>query len=64
MDLATLRAKHAALSPVLTERSRRVWAATEAQAIGYGGIAQVARLPAFNPRLANSCIRIRMARRT
>ena len=42
-DLATLRAKHAALSPVLTERSRRVWAATEAQAIGYGGIAQVAR---------------------
>ena len=43
MDLATLRAKHAALSPVLTERSRRVWAATEAQAIGYGGIAHVAR---------------------
>jgi hypothetical protein len=43
VDLATLRAKHAALSPVLTERSRRVWAATEAQAIGYGGIAQVAR---------------------
>ena len=43
MDVATLRAKHAALSPVLTERSRRVWAATEAQAIGYGGIARVAR---------------------
>ena len=43
MDQSTLRAKHAALSPVLTERSRRLWAATEAQAIGYGGIAQVAR---------------------
>jgi len=43
VDLATLRAKHAALSPVLTERSRRVWAATEAQTIGYGGITQVAR---------------------
>ena len=43
MDLATLRAKHAALSPVLTERSRRVWAATEAQAIGYGGITCVQR---------------------
>jgi Rhodopirellula transposase DDE domain len=43
VDPATLRAKHAALSPVLTERSRRVWAATEAQAIGYGGIARVAR---------------------
>ena len=43
VDQATLRAKHAALSPVLTERSRRLWAATEAQAIGYGGIAQVVR---------------------
>jgi hypothetical protein len=43
VELATLRAKHKALSPVLTERSRRLWAATEAQAIGYGGIAQVAR---------------------
>ncbi len=43
MELATLRAKHTALSPVFTERSRRVWAATEAQAIGYGGTAMVAR---------------------
>ena len=43
MDVATLRAKHAALSPVLTERSRRLWAATEARAIGYGGISRVAQ---------------------
>src|SRR5438552_8324906 len=43
MQLATLRAKYRALVPVFTERSRRVWAATEAQAIGYGGIAHVAR---------------------
>jgi stage V sporulation protein SpoVS len=43
VDQTTLRAKHAALAPVLTERSRRLWAATEAQAIGYGGIAQVVR---------------------
>jgi len=43
VDQATLRAKHAALLPVLTERARRLWAATEAQAIGYGGIAQVVR---------------------
>jgi hypothetical protein len=40
MQLATLRAKYGALVPVFTERSRRVWAATEAQAIGYGGIAR------------------------
>ena len=43
MSLATLRSKHAALAPVLTERSRRVWAATEARAIGHGGIALVER---------------------
>ena len=43
MPLATLRSKHAALAPVLTERSRRVWAATEARAIGHGGIALVER---------------------
>src|SRR6267143_1749902 len=44
MQVGTLRAKYAALVPVLTERSRRVWAATEARAIGYGGIALVARV--------------------
>ncbi len=43
MDLSTLRGKYTALSPVLTERSRRLWATTEARAIGYGGMAQVAR---------------------
>ena len=43
MQLATVRRKYRALKPTLTERSRRVWAATEAQAIGYGGIALVAR---------------------
>ena len=41
--MATLRSKHAAMVPVFTERSRRVWAATEARAQGYGGVAQVAR---------------------
>jgi hypothetical protein len=40
---ATLRSKHAALVSVFTERSRRVWAATEARAWGYGGITQVAQ---------------------
>jgi Rhodopirellula transposase DDE domain len=38
-----LRSKHAALVPVFTERSRRLWAATEARALGRGGVAQVAR---------------------
>ena len=43
MTSATLRSKHAALISVFTERSRRVWAATEARALGYGGITQVAQ---------------------
>ena len=30
--------KYNALSPLLNERSRRLWAATEADALGYGGI--------------------------
>jgi len=41
--LATLRAKHAALAPVFTERARRLWAATEARALGHGGIGAVER---------------------
>ena len=35
--------KYEALSPSLNELSRRIWAATEAQALGYGGISLVAR---------------------
>lgn len=40
---STIRDKYQALSSVLDERSRRLWAATEARAHGYGGIATVAR---------------------
>ena len=43
MQVATLQAKHAGLAAVFTERSRRLWAATEARAIGHGGIALVER---------------------
>ena len=43
MDVATVRRKYAVLSGTLTERSRRLWAATEAMALGHGGIAVVER---------------------
>ena len=39
----TVRRKYVGLSGVLTERSRRLWAATEAMALGHGGIALVER---------------------
>ena len=38
-----MRAKFADLAPALSERSRRLWAATEARALGHGGIALVER---------------------
>ncbi len=43
MDLERIRAKYEALAPSLTERSRRLWCATEALDIGWGGIALVSR---------------------
>ena len=44
MDIKALREKFTALTPTLNERSRRIYAATEARALGYGGIAAVARV--------------------
>src|SRR5215813_5150678 len=37
-----IQAKYAALAPLLDERTRRLWAAVEARAIGRGGITRVA----------------------
>jgi hypothetical protein len=42
-NIKEIRAKFRALVPSLTERMRRLWAGTEARAIGRGGIAVVAR---------------------
>jgi Rhodopirellula transposase DDE domain len=41
VDVATVRTKYKALAPALTERTRRLWAASEALALGHGGIALV-----------------------
>ncbi|MDP2857298.1 MAG: ISAzo13 family transposase, partial [Bacillota bacterium] len=43
MDIRTLRRKYRALAPGLTERSRRLWAASESMVLGHGGIAMVER---------------------
>ena len=42
-DIEVIRRKYQALKGSLTERSRRLWAATEAQALGFGGASLVAR---------------------
>lgn len=43
MERQVLRQKYSVLAPALNERSRRLWAATEAKSIGHGGIACVER---------------------
>ena len=40
-EVARIRRKYKALGPVLNERARKLWAAAEADAIGYGGISRV-----------------------
>lgn len=47
-DEEQIRDKYRKLLPVMTERSRRIWAATEAQALGRGGISAVARATGIN----------------
>jgi len=43
MDTDLIQQRFARLEPFLNERLRRLYAATEAQALGYGGISAVAR---------------------
>jgi hypothetical protein len=49
-----LRRKYRVMSGELDERGRRIWAATEAQLLGFGGVAAVARATG----LAESTIRV------
>ena len=48
--LETIRSKYAALRPVLDERVCRLWAATEAAALGRGGISRVAAATGISRR--------------
>lgn len=41
VTLNVIRQKYKAVSPELDERSRRIWAASEATAVGHGGVAMV-----------------------
>jgi Rhodopirellula transposase DDE domain len=70
IDTALIRRRFEALSPHLDERERRLFAATEAKAAGYGGIAAVSRITGIasstigrglkdlaGPRLESSLVR-------
>ncbi len=49
-DSAAIRKRFLALRPVLNERMRRLMAAAEANAVGFGGISLVARSTGVSPR--------------
>ncbi len=55
--VAILREKYAALKPVMDERTRRIWAATEAKTIGRGGQTAVARATGMSRRTIASGLR-------
>lgn len=48
--IQTIRLKHRDLSPLLNERTRRCWAATEAKAMGRGGITLVSQATGIDPK--------------
>jgi hypothetical protein len=47
---ARVKGHYVRLSPVMNERVARLWAATEAQTLGRGGVALVARATGMSPR--------------
>lgn len=47
--IATVRQKFEVLVPIMDERLRRRWAATEAVALGWGGITTVAAATGLSP---------------
>jgi len=47
-DEKSIRVKYLKLVPVITERGRGIWAASESQALGRGGISAVSRATGIN----------------
>jgi len=48
IDIAVIKARFEALAPVLDERARRLFAASEARAAGRGGVVAVSRATGEN----------------
>ncbi len=57
MDKTVIKAKADVLFQVLNERTRRLWAATEADAIGWGGIKLVAEATGMSPTTIRAGVR-------
>ena len=57
IDERLIGGRFRALAPELSERGRRIWAASEARALGRGGIAAVARASGISPNTIRKGIR-------
>ena len=51
MDMDLIKQRFTSMAPFLNERSRRLFAAAEAKAIGYGGVSAVARATGISRRV-------------
>jgi hypothetical protein len=59
-EVARIREKYRKLDPELNERTRRLWAATEAEAAGWGGVAGVAEATGLSrPRIVRGIRELR-----
>jgi hypothetical protein len=56
MIVEWLKEKYEALKPLLTERSRRLWAATEAASLGRGGVAAVMSATGMSSATVNKAL--------
>jgi transposase len=54
---AAVRRRFAGVRAVLNERQRRLWAAAEAKAVGYGGVSMVARVTGVSRRAIHAGLR-------
>jgi transposase len=54
---AAVRRRFADVETMLNERQRRVWAAAEAKAVGYGGVSRVARATGISRRAIHAGLR-------
>jgi transposase len=54
---AAVRRRFADVETMLNERQRRLWAAAEAKAVGYGGVSQVARATGISRRAIHAGLR-------
>jgi transposase len=57
-EVTSIQDKYNSLSPYLNEKTRRIWAAIEAQSLGWGGISQVALATGLSRTTIHAGIRL------